>query len=178
MQHQLAADLSSVWPAESNQVMLFSSQERSALPSFLDGLLALLPEILKPLPEPVLHSIFHSTAPRQVIFNLYHPGTGISPHIDLPHRYEDGIVGISVGGSAAMDFTHEDGRKHSILIRPGDVYVLSGEARWQWQHGIAYRTEDVVQEGGRAPYTLHRRMRMSITLRRMKAGADLLMAGE
>ncbi|ORY80761.1 hypothetical protein BCR35DRAFT_90912 [Leucosporidium creatinivorum] len=176
LQHSLAAALSSsVWTSSSNQVMLFTSTERPSLPSFLDPLLDLLPEILSPvLPPPLLDLILHSPLPRQAILNLYRPGMGITPHVDLPHRYEDGIVGVSLVGSTVMDFTH-DGEAHSLLLRPGDVYVLSGEARFGWKHGIAYREEDwISDETGGELFLLKRRMRMSITLRRMKEGANVV----
>lgn len=172
---QLTADLSATaWPAGTNQVMLFSSPELSALPSYLDGLLRLLPDALEPLPSSLRDIILHSSRPRQVILNLYPPGTGISPHIDLPHRYLDGIVGCSFAGSVAMDFKHSStGEQHSVLLKPGDIYVLSGEARWDWTHGISARSADVVQETlGSETYMLHRRMRMSVTFRRMQVGAD------
>lgn len=176
LQHSVAAALSSsVWPSNSNQVMLFTSAERPSLPPFLDPLLDLLPEILsRSLPSSLLDLIFRSPLPRQAIFNLYRPGMGITPHIDLPHRYEDGIVGLSLVGSTVMDFTR-DGEVLSLLLRPGDVYVLSGEARYDWKHGIAYREEDWVRdEAGGEPFLLKRRMRMSITLRRMKEGANVV----
>jgi alkylated DNA repair dioxygenase AlkB len=176
VQQSLAAALSlSVWPNNSNQAMLFTSAERPSLPPFLDPFLDLLPEILSPsLPSSLLDLIFRSPLPRQAILNLYRPGMGITPHIDLPHRYEDGIVGMSLVGSTVMEFTR-NGEIHSLLLRPGDVYVLSGEARYGWKHGIAYREEDWVRdEDGGEPFWLKRRMRMSITLRRMKEGADLV----
>ena len=176
LQHSLAAALSSsAWPRDSNQVMLFTSATSPSLPSFLSPLLDLLPSILSPsLPLSLSDLLFNSRLPRQAILNLYRPGHGISPHVDLPHRYEDGIVGISLSGSAVMDFTLAE-RIHSVLLRPGDVYVLSGDARYLWNHGIAYRAEDWVQdEQGGEPFRLRRRLRMSITLRRMRTGADVV----
>lgn len=176
LQHSLAAELSAnAWPDNSNQVMLFTSASSPQLPAFLAPLLDLLPSLLSPrLPPSLLHLIFDSPLPRQAILNLYRPGQGITPHIDLPHRYEDGIVGISLGGSAVMDFTRA-GEAHSVLLRPGDVYVLSGEARYQWKHGIAYRAVDqVLDEAGGEPFLLSRRTRMSVTLRRMLPGAHVV----
>ncbi|GFR46236.1 hypothetical protein Agub_g7781 [Astrephomene gubernaculifera] len=40
----------------------------------------------------------------QAIVNLYRPGEGITPHVDLA-RFQDGIVGVSVGGPAVMHFS-------------------------------------------------------------------------
>lgn len=180
LQHSLAAALSSsVWPNNSNQVMLFTSSTSPHLPAYLSPLLDFLPSLLSPnLPPDLLDLILQSKLPRQAILNLYRPGSGITPHIDLPHRYEDGIVGVSLGGSAVMDFTRDE-QIYSVLLRPGDVYVLSGESRFQWQHGIAYREEDWVRDGeGGEPFLLRRRTRMSVTLRRMKRDGHVVGEGD
>ncbi|GAA5930689.1 hypothetical protein JCM1841_004737 [Sporobolomyces salmonicolor] len=183
IQHKLTQALSeSVWIGHSNQVMLFDSPTRSALPIFLEPVLDLLPAILAPLPSELKAIIFDSKRPRQAILNLYFPGQGISPHCDLPARYDDGIVGVSLLASTVMDLAPVDSPKHpsslaqsqpghALRLRPGDVYVLSGPARWDWTHGIAYRDEDLVEEEGQT-LRVRRRTRMSITLRRMKVGAD------
>ncbi|GAA5862585.1 hypothetical protein JCM8547_002115 [Rhodosporidiobolus lusitaniae] len=186
LQHQLTEDLSrSVWSGHSNQVMLFDSPTRSALHPYLQPLLALLPFLLTSLPDSLKSTIFSSFRPRQAILNLYFPGQGISPHVDLPGRYEDGIVGVSLLGSTVMDFSRavsssSEGKQqqdYSLRLKPGDVYVLSGEARWDWAHGIAYREEDWVEdEEGRA-MLVRRGIRMSITLRRMKEGAECIGLG-
>ncbi|KAK4056222.1 hypothetical protein OIO90_002665 [Microbotryomycetes sp. JL221] len=175
MQHQLAENMSqTLWPSNSDQVMMFESPGQATLPKFLTPLLDLLPTLLNTVPNHVKQVIFDSSTPRQVIFNLYRQGQGITPHCDLPTRYKDGIVGISLCGSTVMNF-QRDKVHHSLLLRPGDVYVLSGECRWQWTHGIAYRSQDVIHDGdGGQVYTLHRRTRMSITLRRMQPGADIV----
>ncbi|GAA5865357.1 hypothetical protein JCM1840_001541 [Sporobolomyces johnsonii] len=183
MQHELTQALSeSVWVGHSNQVMLFDSPTRSSLPTFLKPLLDLLPTILAPLPSELKTIIFDSERPRQAILNLYFPGQGISPHCDLPSRYDDGIVGISLLHSTVMDLAPVNSPKqpsslaqsppgYALRLRPGDVYVLSGPARWDWTHGIAYRDEDLIEEEGQT-LRVRRRTRMSITLRRMKEGAD------
>ncbi|KAF8827288.1 hypothetical protein HHX47_DHR5000726 [Lentinula edodes] len=41
---------------------------------------------------------------RQVILNLYAPGEGISPHVDLLRRFGDGIIGVSLCGGCVMRF--------------------------------------------------------------------------
>ncbi|GAA5912879.1 hypothetical protein JCM6882_009504 [Rhodosporidiobolus microsporus] len=186
LQHQLTEALSAnVWTNHSNQVMLFDSPSRSSLPSYLQPLLDLLPSILNPLPPSLKSSLFDSPRPRQAILNLYFPGQGISPHVDLPTRYEDGIVGISLLGSTVMDFSPADPtsqaadqQDYSIRLRPGDVYVLSGAARWDWTHGIAYREEDWVEDEEGQPMKVRRGVRISITLRRMKEGAEMVGMGE
>jgi hypothetical protein len=161
---------------------------------------------------------------RQSIINLYpsNPPSGISPHVDLPARYADGIVGVCLGSGVGVRFVEvdlyvegdeegglwgdteeeqgeeeeeeeEDGgevrregghgparKRHKPLslatssksistnlpkknkkrkTRPtsyevylpkGTIYILTGEARWSWMHGIEARGEDLVwdDEGG------------------------------
>lgn len=41
---------------------------------------------------------------RQFILNLYKAGQGITPHVDLPDRYDDGIIGICLGSGCVMEF--------------------------------------------------------------------------
>ncbi|KAM0749643.1 hypothetical protein T439DRAFT_273512, partial [Meredithblackwellia eburnea MCA 4105] len=111
------------------------------------------------------------------IINLYRPGQGISPHVDLLDRFEDGIVGLSLLGSATMEFTPDAGvdEDEDDAAQPGDCYVLTGQARYGWNHSIPARLEDVYMEEGVAePVTLRRRTRISITIRRMKTGADIV----
>ncbi|GAA5984791.1 hypothetical protein JCM5350_004240 [Sporobolomyces pararoseus] len=186
LQHSLSLSLSeSIWPSQSNQVMLFDSPTRSSLPEFLSPLLDLLPSILSPLPPEIRDIIFDETKPRQCILNLYHPGQGISPHVDLPSRYEDGIVGISLLSSTVMEFTPvaregtdnqetESNSKFAVRLKPGSVYVLSGEARYDYKHGIPYREEDIVMDRDGNETRIRRGVRMSITFRRMKEGAEII----
>ncbi|GAA6010887.1 hypothetical protein JCM11491_004584 [Sporobolomyces phaffii] len=187
VQHALTLALSeSVWPGPaSNQAMLFDSPTRSALPSFLAPVLDLLPAVLAPLPPTLRATIFDPTKPRQCILNLYRPGEGISSHVDLPARYEDGIVGISLLSSTDLEFTRvdhdpddddDDVHHHHVVVRldPGSVYVLSGPARYDYAHGIAYRDADVVVDRDGTESTVKRGVRMSVTLRRMRDGAEVV----
>ncbi|BGP37256.1 hypothetical protein JCM10449v2_001161 [Rhodotorula kratochvilovae] len=176
---QLAEDLSStVWTGGTNQVMLFERRGVSSFPPFLQPLLEFLPSLLSTLPPHVQALLNYTSKPRQAILNLYRPGQGITPHIDLPTRYADGIIGVSLLSSTVMDFRPASPAAppvvHSVRLRPGDVYVLFGPARWEWTHGIAYREEDVVADEAGEPMRVLRGTRMSITLRRMKDGAEVI----
>lgn len=44
---------------------------------------------------------------RQMIINLYQPGQGLSSHVDLPHRFGDGIILCSFGSGTVMEFERE-----------------------------------------------------------------------
>ncbi|GAA6061754.1 hypothetical protein JCM10212_000734 [Sporobolomyces blumeae] len=172
----------SVWPSTSNQVMLFDSPSHSALPPALQPLVDLLPAILAPLPLELQALLFDDPRPRQCILNLYHPGQGISSHVDLASRYADGIIGISLLSSTVMEFTpvtaarpdDNDRKSYAIRLKPGSVYVLSGPARYEYRHGIAYRTEDVVEDGAGEFMRTRRGTRISVTLRRMLQGAEVV----
>lgn len=74
----------------------------------------------------------------QMIVNRYSPGQGISPHIDLA-AFGDVVVSVSLESAATMDFIPKTGSlsKVEVLLEPGDLLVVSGEARWGWLHGIS-----------------------------------------
>ena len=87
-----------------------------------------------------------------LLINEYYPGEGILAHVDLPHRFADGIVGLSLGaavvfrlapvdedGVADAGYTGDAGdvsKGCDVLLLPGDLYVLEGDARWGWTHRI------------------------------------------
>jgi hypothetical protein len=158
-----------------DQVMLFSRAGGSSLPSFLNGLINETERLLSDrLPPEVMATLFSQPLARQVILNMYPPGEGISPHIDLPGRYADGIVGVSLNGGCVMVFAKGEA-VHHLYLAPRMVYVLTGPARWEWSHGIAPRREDTVEdEDGGEVRTVLRDLRVSVTFRWMKPGADVL----
>ncbi|KAJ8296369.1 hypothetical protein OF846_000753 [Rhodotorula toruloides] len=168
VQEELTMALSrDVWTGGTDQVMLFERAGTSSLPSFLNPVLQLLPTILAPLSDDVKRHVFGSSRPRQAILNLYAPGQGISPHVDLPTRYDDGIVGISLVSSTVMEFRPSPSSSQSsesnlpppsyaVRLRPGDIYVLSGPARWEWLHGIPAREEDLVEDESGRPMRVRR----------------------
>jgi alkylated DNA repair dioxygenase AlkB len=99
--------------------------------------------------------------PDQLIVNEYHPGQGIAPHVDCVPCFTDTIVSLSLGSACVMDFTHKMTRETlSLLIEPRSVLVMTGEARYDWRHGIVSRKSDT-WEGGRIP----RGRRLSLTYR-------------
>lgn len=64
--------------------------------------------------------------------------------------------------------------KVSILLQPGDIYVLLREARYKYKHGIAYRSKDTYRDGQGGVKTMMRGTRISVTLRRMLPDAGKL----
>jgi hypothetical protein len=185
-----------------NQVMLFGraghdSGSSSAFPLFLNELLAATSELLAQHPTlpRETHAMLFPPAPhehgdgdgrhvpraRQAIINLYRPGEGISPHVDLLRRFGDGIVGVSLGdGGVAMRFARagEDGDEHDVWLPSGSVLVLTGEARYKWTHGIAPRLRDKVEIAaageGDGWMWQERGVRVSVTFRWLLPGADIV----
>jgi alkylated DNA repair dioxygenase AlkB len=115
-----------------------------------------------------------------MIVNSYRAGEGIKPHVDLL-QFEDGIAIFSLISSAVMYFTpraqpgacssgsaeHEPAERdrngcHGVLLNPGDLLLLHGPARYDWQHGI----DSVLREDWQGE-TIQRGDRVSVTLRKM-----------
>lgn len=183
---------------ERNQAMLFTSADSttssSTHPPYLEQLSSTLESLLTPhLPSTTTTLLFHpppaTASSRQIILNLYKPGEGITPHIDLPGRYADGIIGVCLGSGCVMDFECRDEvegtagdedkeqglpRKYSLYMPVRTVYCLTDEARWSWAHGIPSRDMDVVMDADGKLATILRDVRISVTLRWMKPGAEVL----
>lgn len=101
--------------------------------------------------------------PDQVIINEYQPGQGISAHIDCMPCFADTIASLSLGSPCVMDFTHsETGEKSSLLLEPRSLLVLTGDARYVWQHAIAGRKKD--RHNGQI---IQRTRRVSLTFRKV-----------
>ncbi len=58
-------------------------------------------------------------------------------HVDAPF-FADCIAGVSLGGLARMRFRHVRSREPTcaLELRAGSLYVMSGEARLQYEHSI------------------------------------------
>lgn len=100
----------------------------------------------------------------QVIVNRYLVGQGIKAHIDLP-KFDDGIVGLSFHSSCVMEFRPvaiNDDRVYQVLLNPGDMYVMSGAARYEWTHCISDSPTEKFGER-----IIERGMRVSVTLRKV-----------
>jgi alkylated DNA repair dioxygenase AlkB len=99
----------------------------------------------------------------QMLVNEYEPGQGIALHCDYD-PYDRTVVSLSLRSACVMDFRRvADGVRRSLLLAPRSLLVLSDEARYEWEHGIARRKSDVIG-GVRIP----RRRRLSVTYRTLK----------
>jgi alkylated DNA repair dioxygenase AlkB len=75
-----------------------------------------------------------------------------------------------------MDFQPLDPARQAqhIFLEPGDVYVLIGDARYAYKHGIAYRDYDSLPDSDGHNRKVMRGTRLSVTFRRMKESSTLL----
>jgi len=158
-----------------DQVMLFTRPppHPSSLPPYLLELQTTVRTLLEPLlPQDDFKMAMDQPLARQIILNLYPPGEGISPHIDLPNRYANGIIGVSLTGGTTMTF-HRGDERYEAYMPERTIYVMTGEARWGWSHGIEGRMSDIVETKDGSETRL-RSTRVSVTFRWMKEGAEIL----
>jgi alkylated DNA repair dioxygenase AlkB len=110
-----------------------------------------LPEWLLPLRDKA--AAFGGVDPVEFVHALvtrYDPGAGIGWHRDRPQFGK--VVGVSLAGAATLRFRRRTGsgfQRTSLELSPRSAYLLSGDVREQWEHGIA----------------AHDRLRYSITFR-------------
>lgn len=122
-----------------------------------------LPEWLQTYASGLQQTGYFPEPPDQVIINEYQPGQGISAHIDCVPCFADTIASLSLGSHCVMDFTHsKTGKKSSLLLEPRSLLLLSGDARYIWQHAIAARKTD--RYNGQI---IQRTQRTSLTFRKV-----------
>lgn len=182
--------------AGSNQVMLFgkaqpiaTSDAPGGLPFFIAELITNLSLLLRDhIPNDTHKLLFPGLSEdiypaRQVILNLYRPGEGITPHVDLLGRFGDGIVGLSLVSGTVMSFTpatspsatSAQDLRHQLWLPDRSVIVLEKEARYDWKHGITSRKQDFIEgHGGLENHWRDRHTRISITIRWLLPGAEIV----
>jgi alkylated DNA repair dioxygenase AlkB len=77
-----------------------------------------------------------------VLLARYDPGAGIGWHRD--RDVFDQVVGVALGTFATLRFrrrTRTGFQRASLEVAPRSAYLLSGEARWEWEHRIAPRDQ-------------------------------------
>ncbi len=80
----------------------------------------------------------------QILVSRYPEGAGIGWHRDAP-MFGSRIAGVSLRAPCRMRFQRTVGggrRVWDLELAPRSAYVLSGKARWSWQHSIP-ATKDV-----------------------------------
>lgn len=97
------------------------------------------PEWLHPLREAAAG--FAGVEPQDFVHVLlarYDPGAGIGWHRD--RDVFEKVVGISLGTAATLRFrqrTSSGFRRAKLEMMPRSAYLLSGDARHEWEHSIA-----------------------------------------
>ncbi len=92
----------------------------------------------------------------QVLVSRYPAGAGIGWHRDAP-MFGSRIAGVSLRAPCRMRFRRTRRGERSVAaieLAPRSAYVLSGAARWSWQHSIPATTQ----------------LRYSITFRTLRRG--------
>ena len=121
-----------------------------------------LPDWLVPMAQRLHSEGLFSAVPDQAIINEYLPGQGISAHIDCVPCFGSEIASLSLGSSCVMEFMHPHHNRQTKVLEPRSLFVLTGAARYEWQHCIPARKSDVM--GG---IKINRARRVSITFRKV-----------
>ena len=124
--------------------------------------LGAFPKWLESLATKVLDARLIDEMPDQAIVNEYLPGQGIAMHIDR-QCFGPVVATVSLGDAWRMDLrplrAPSNEMKHLMLV-PGSILTLAGEARSRWMHGIAPRKREHENGGWRL-----RQRRVSVTFR-------------
>jgi len=83
-----------------------------------------------------VHAEASAKAFDQMVLIKYPIGAGIGAHTDAP-CFGPVVLGLSLGTSCQMLFTHSNLRDFKLLLEPRSLLVLSGESRFSWTHEIA-----------------------------------------
>lgn len=126
-----------------------------------------LPDWGRSLADAAMHAVSTMQPFDQMLVNEYLPGQGIALHRDY-EPFDRTVVSISLLSSCVMSFRRvQDDRRASLLLEPLSLLELSGEARYEWEHGIARRKND--RWNGTL---LPRSRRISVTFRRLKSPSE------
>lgn len=137
---------------------LYNYRSRSITPQ---SYLGPLPDWAAKLAERLLMDTPVASTPDQLIVNEYLPGQGISPHVDCVPCFGDVVLSVSLGSTCVMAFDEPKSKQSiQVLVEPGSLMVMTGDARYAWRHSIAARKSDIV-EGRR----MERGRRVSLTFR-------------
>lgn len=104
-----------------------SFQPTESIPQWLEPLRDKAAALAGVKPEEIAHALVAR----------YDPGAGIGWHKD--RSVFDRVVGVSLGSCATLRFRQRAGsgfRRFSLPVEPRSAYLLSGEARHDWEHRI------------------------------------------
>src|SRR5688572_21649093 len=122
-----------------------------------------LPDWLLPLAGQVARDAGFERFPENCVINEYIPPLGIGPHRDY-RAFGPTIACVSLGSDVVLDLIKADkSERVSVHVPARSLWVLTGEARTKWLHGIAARLTDPIAGERRK-----RGWRVSITFRTAK----------
>lgn len=121
-----------------------------------------IPDWLSLLSKRLFAEEIFKRAPDQIIINEYLPGQGIRPHTDCIPCFEETICSLSLLSPCLMELAKNE-EKTSIYLENRSLLILSGPARFQWEHGISNRKYDIINGE-----KILRNRRVSITFRKIK----------
>lgn len=97
--------------------------------------------------------------------NIHSKRPGISPHVDSHSAFMDYIFVVSLASYTVMRFRRWDQSAEMavpVYLPPCSLAIMSGEARYGWEHSIAEKRTDVLSE---TLPLFHRGDRLSLTWR-------------
>jgi alkylated DNA repair dioxygenase AlkB len=98
--------------------------------------------------------------PENCVINEYLPPQGIAPHKDYAD-FGPTIACVSLGSDVVMDLKHSANElRLAVHVPARSLWVMTGPARSEWQHGIAPRLSDIINGEKRM-----RQRRVSVTFR-------------
>lgn len=122
-----------------------------------------LPDWSTPIAEKMISQGLINFEPDQLIINNYEAGEGIAMHIDCEPCFSDTIISLSLNSDIVMDFQHVSSHdKEELLLRRRSLLIMTGDARYQYKHGIAPRKKDMFNN-----HTRKRQRRISLTFRKV-----------
>jgi alkylated DNA repair dioxygenase AlkB len=159
-EHLIAQVDSGPWQADLRrriqQYGLGYSSEHGDTPTWLRD----FPAWLIPLATRVAADAALDRFPENCVVNEYIPPVGIGPHRDYD-AFGPTVACVSLGSDIIMDFVEPArGLRVPVHVPRRSFWVITGEARSLWQHGIAARLTDII-DGERC----RRERRISITFR-------------
>lgn len=137
----------------------------------LNMYLGALPEWVGALAQRLCDDRIFDEPPDQLIINEYEPGQGIAPHIDCVPCFGPVVASLSLGSACMMEFARGD-ESAAVFLRPGSLLILTGDARFHWQHSIRPRRSDV-----HAGTRWSRSRRVSLTFRNVRLSTHAPSAG-
>jgi len=120
------------------------------------------PAFLQALSEQLVERDVFPNAPECLIVNDYEPGQGIVPHVDMKDEFGPKVCTLSLLAPIAMVFINleERERRGELILEPGSLVTMEGEARYDWMHGIRGRKQDRIDGE-----MVARRRRVSVSFR-------------